>query len=101
MAWLKSGKLISNIESQELISKGYQFVEGVLLSPDDVNDLIKSGYTRSHLAEGLRYTFTSTEAKSLKNFGVKVLGTSLVSFTLWNVGNFAKSKISNGKKENL
>ncbi len=53
MAWLKNGKLISDAESRELISKGYQSVEGVLLSPDDVNDLIKSGYTRPHLAEDL------------------------------------------------
>jgi hypothetical protein len=48
-----------------------------LLLPDDVNDLIKSGYTRPHLAEGLRYTFTSKEKKSLGILGVGVLGVGL------------------------
>lgn len=96
MAWLKNGKLISDAESRELISKGYQYVEGVLLSPDDVNDLIKSGYTRPHLAEGFRYTFTSKEKKSLG-----VLGVGLVSWGAWNIGKFAKSKFDNIKKENL
>ncbi len=101
MAWLENGKLISNAESQELISKGFQFVEGVLKSPDEVNDLIKSGYTRPHLAVGLRYNFTSKEAKSLGILGVGVLGVGLVSWGAWNVGKFAKSKFSNRKKENL
>lgn len=101
MAWLENGKLISNAESQELISKGFQFVEGVLKSPDEVNDLIKSGYTTPHLAEGLRYTLTSKEAKSLGILGVGVLGVSFVSWGAWNVGKFAKSKFDNRKKENL
>lgn len=101
MAWLKNGKLISDAESRELISKGYQYVEGVLLSPDDVNDLIKSGYTRTHLAEGLRYTFTSKEKKSLGILGVGVLGVGLVSWGAWNVGKFAKIKFDKIKKKNL
>ena len=101
MAWLENGKLISDAESRELISKGFQYVEGVLKSPDEVNDLIKSGYTTPHLAEGLRYTFTSKEAKSLGILGVGVLGVGLVSWGAWNVGKFAKSKFDNRKKENL
>ncbi|PWW26629.1 hypothetical protein DFO73_110203 [Cytobacillus oceanisediminis] len=101
MAWLENGKLISDAESRELISKGFQFVEGVLKSPDEVNDLIKSGYTRPHLAEGLRYTLTSKEAKSLGILGGGVLGVGLVSWGAWNVGKFAKSKFDIRKKENL
>ena len=101
MAWLENGKLISDAESRELISNGYQYVEGVLTPPDNVNDLIRSGYTRPHLAEGLRYTFTSKEAKSLRILGVGVLGVGLVSWGTWNVGKFAKSKFDNRKKENL
>ncbi len=101
MAWLENGKLISDAESRELISKGFQFVEGVLMPPDKVNDLIRSGYTRPHLAEGLRYTFTSKEAKSLKILGAGVLGVGLVSWGAWNVGKFAKNKFDNRKKENL
>lgn len=101
MAWLENGKLISDEESRELISKGFQFVEGVLKSPDEVNDLIKSGYTTPHLAEGLRYTLTSKETKSLGILGVGVLGVGLVSWGAWNVGKFAKSKFDNRKKENL
>ena len=96
MAWLENGKLISDAESRELISKGFQFVEGVLKSPDEVNDLIKSGYTTPHLAEGLRYTFTSKEVKSLG-----ILGVGIVSWGAWNFGNFSKSKFDNRKKENL
>lgn len=101
MAWLENGKLISDAEGGELISKGYQFVEGVLMPPDKVNDLIKSGYTRPHLAEGLRYTFTPKESESLRNLGVRVLGVGLVSWGVWNVGKLAKSKFDNRKKENL
>lgn len=101
MAWLENGKLISDAESRELISKGYQFVEGVLTSPDKVNDLIKSGYTTPHLAEGLRYTFTPKEAKSLRTLGIGVLGVGLVSWGTWKVGKFAKSKFDNRKKESL
>ncbi|PKR82501.1 hypothetical protein [Heyndrickxia camelliae] len=73
MAWL-NGKLISDAESHELISKGFQYVEAVLMSPDEVNNLIKSGYATPHLAEGLRYTFTSKEAKNLGVLGFTVLG---------------------------
>ena len=101
MAWLENGKLISNAESGELISKGFQFVQGVLKSPDEVNDLIRSGYTTPHLANGLQYTFTSKEAKNLRVLGVGVLGVGLVSLGAWNVGKFAKSKFDNRKKENL
>lgn len=101
MAWLENGKLISDAESRELISKDYQYVEGVLMSPDKVNDLIRYGYTTPHLAEGLRYTFTSKEAKSLGILGVGVLGVGLVSWGTWNVGKFAKSKIDKRKKEDV
>lgn len=101
MARLENGKLISNAESQELISKGYQFVEGVLTSPDGVNDLIKSGYTTPHLAEGLRYTFTPKEAKSLGILGVGVLSIGLASWGAWNVGKTVKAKFNNRKQENL
>jgi hypothetical protein len=101
MARSENDKLISDAESRELISKGFQFVEGVLMSPDKVNDVIKSGYTTPHLAEDLRYTFTSKEAKSLRILGVGVLGVGLVSLGAWNVGKFAKSKFDNRKKENL
>lgn len=101
MAWLEDGKLISDAESRELISKGWQFVEGVLKPPDEVNDLIRSGYTRPHLAEGLRYTFTPKEAKSLRILGGGVLGVGLVSWGAWKVGKFAKSKFDNRKKEHL
>jgi hypothetical protein len=101
MAWLENGKLISDAESRELISKGFQFVEGVLKSPDEVNDLIKSGFTTPHLAVGLRYTFTSKEAKSLGILGGGVLGVGLVSWGAWNVGRFAKSKFDNRNNENL
>lgn len=101
MAWLENGKLISNEESRELISKGFQFVEGILKSPDEVNDLIKSGYTTPHLAEGLRKTFTSKEAKSLGVLGFGVLGVGLVSWGTWNVGKIVKSKFDNIKKENI
>src|SRR5699024_10924433 len=97
MAWLENGKLISDAESRELISKGYQFVEGVLKSPDKVNDLIKSGYTTPHIAEGLRYTFTSKEAKSLGALGVGVLGAGLVSWGACKVGKLAKSKFDDRK----
>jgi|SRR5690625_510572 len=100
MAWLENGKLISDAESRELISKGYQFVEGILMPPDKVNDLIRSGYTRPHLAEGLRYTFTPKEVKVLKIFGIGVLGAGLVSWGVWNVGKSAKSKFDNRKREN-
>lgn len=101
MVWLANVKLISDAESRELISKGFQFGEGVLKLPHEVDDLIKSCYTISHLAEGLRYTFTSKEAKSLEILGVGVLGVGLVSWRAWNVGKFAKSKFDNRKKENL
>ncbi|AZV45689.1 hypothetical protein BAOM_p036 (plasmid) [Peribacillus asahii] len=101
MAWLENGKLISDAESRELISKGYQYVKGVLTSPDKVNDLIRSGYTTPHLAERLRYTFTSKEAKSLGILGGGVLGVGLVSLGAWNVRKFAKRKFDNRKKENL
>ncbi|MBD8522746.1 DUF5516 domain-containing protein [Lysinibacillus fusiformis] len=101
MAWLENGKLISDAESRELISKGFQFVEGVLKSPDEVNNLIKSGYTTSHLAEGLRYTFTSKEAKSFGILGVGILGVGLVSWGVLNVGKFTKSKFDNRRKENV
>ncbi|MGG4198435.1 DUF5516 domain-containing protein [Peribacillus frigoritolerans] len=101
MAWLENGKLASDAERRELISKGYQYVEAALKSPDEVNDLIRSGYTTPHLAEGARYTFTSKEAKSLGILGVGVLGVGLVSWGAWNVGTFAKSKFENRKKENL
>lgn len=101
MAWLENGKLISNVESRELISKGFQFVQGVLKSPDEVNDLIRSGYTTPHLANGLKYTFTSKEAKNLRVLGVGVLGVGLVSLGAWNVGMSAKRKFDNRKKENL
>jgi len=98
MALLKNGDLISDEKSRELISKGWQFVEGYLWPPDDVNDLIKSGYTTPHLAEGLRYTLTIKELKSLGILGIRVLGAGLVS---WGVGKFTKSKFDNRKKENL
>lgn len=101
MAWLENGKLISDAESRELTSKGYQYVEGVLKSPDEVNDLIRSGYTRPHLAVGFRYTFTPKEAKSFGILGVGVLGVGLVSWGAWNVGKFAKNKFDNREKENL
>lgn len=101
MAWLENGKLISDAESRVLISKGFQYVEGVLKSPDAVNDLIKSGYTRPHLAEGLRYTLTSTEKKSLGVLGVGFLGMGLISLGVWNFGKFAKNKFDNRKKENI
>ncbi|MCM3489896.1 DUF5516 domain-containing protein [Alkalihalophilus marmarensis] len=99
MAWLENG--ISDAESRELISKGFQFVEGVLKSPDEVNYLIKSGYTTPHLAEGLRDTFTSKEVKSLKILGVGALGVGIVSWGAWNVGKFAKSKFDNIKRKTL
>lgn len=95
MAWLEDGDLISDAESRELISKGHQFVEGVLMSPDKVNDLIKSGYTRPHLAMGLRYTFTTREARNLGIIGVGVLGVSLASWGIWNLRIFAKGKLNN------
>lgn len=101
MAWLENGKLISDAEGRELISKGYQFVQGVLKSPDKVNDLITSGYTTPHLAHRLRYTFTPKEVKSLGVFGVGVIGVGLVSLGALNVGRFAKSKFDNRKKEKL
>lgn len=101
MAWLENGKLISDAESRELISKGFQYVEGILKSPDTVNDLIKSGYTRPHLAEELQYTFTSKEMENLKSLGVRVLGVGIVSMGAWSVGKFAKRKLDNRKKENL
>lgn len=101
MAWLENGTLISDAESRELTSKGWQYVEGVLLPPDKVNDLIRSGYRTPHLANGPRYTFTSKEAKNLGILGVGVIGVGLVSYGAWNVGKFAKSKFDNRKKENL
>lgn len=101
MAWLENGELISDSECGKLISKGYQFVEGVLLPPDKVNDLIRSGYTTPHLANGLQYTLTSKEAKSLGLLSVGVLGGSLVLWGAWNLGKFTKSKFNNRKKENL
>jgi len=96
MARLENGKLISDAESRELISKGYQYVKGVLMSPDAVNDLIKSGYTTPHLAERLRYTFTSKEAKRFE-----ISGVGLVSWGAWKVGKFAISKFDIRNKENL
>lgn len=101
MALLENGELISDAESRKLFSKGYQYVQGILTPPDKVNDLIRSGYTTPHLAEGLRYTFTAKEAKNLRTLGVRVLGASLVSWGAWHVGKFAKSKFDNGNKENL
>lgn len=101
MTRLENGKIISDALSRELISKGYQTVEGVLLSPDKVNDLIRSGYTRPHLAVGLRYTFTSTEANSLGLLGGGILGVGLVTWGAWNFRKYAKNKIENREKENL
>ncbi|MBA2176866.1 hypothetical protein H0266_18460 [Halobacillus locisalis] len=98
MAWLENGKLISDAECGELISKDYQYVEGILMSPDKVNDLIRSGYTRPHLSEGLRYTFTSKEARNLSVLGAGALGLGLVSVGTWNV---VKSKLDRKKKETL
>lgn len=98
MAWLENGKLISDAESKELISEGYQFIQGVLTPPDDVNDLIRSGYTTPHLANGLQYTFTSKEATGLRNLGVGVLGVGLVSLGAWHVRKFAKNNFGNRKK---
>ncbi|UJF27463.1 DUF5516 domain-containing protein [Planococcus sp. 107-1] len=98
MAWLENGKLISDAESRELISKGFQYVEGVLESPDKVNDFIKSGYTRPHLPEELRYTFTSKEKQILGDLGVRVLGAGIVSLGAWKISKFAKSKFDNRKK---
>ncbi len=102
MAWLENGKLISDAESRELISKGFQYVEGVLESPDKVNDLIRSGYTRPHLPEELRYTFTPKEKQILEDFlghlGVRVLGVGIVSLGAWQISKFAKSKFDNRKK---
>ncbi|MCF6137726.1 DUF5516 domain-containing protein [Pseudalkalibacillus berkeleyi] len=98
MARLENGKLITDEERRELISKGYQYVEDILMSPDKVNDLKRSGYTTPHLAEGLRYTFTSKEAKSFGILGVGALGVGLVT---WNVGKFVKSKFDKRKEEDL
>lgn len=102
MPWLENDKqLISDAESREYISKGYQFVEGILTSPDDVNALIRSGYTRPHLAIPLRYTFTAIEKKSVEMLGVSVLGVGIVSLGAWSIGKFAKKKFDKRKKENL
>lgn len=95
MAWLENGKLIPDAESRELTSKGFQYVQGVLKSPDEVNDLIRSGYTTPHLANGLQYTFTSKEAKNLRILGVGVLGVGLVSVGALKIGRIAKSKFYN------
>lgn len=60
------------------------------MSPDSVNDLIKSGYTRPHLAVGLRYTLTTKEAENLRIVETKVLGVGLVSWGVWNLGKLPK-----------
>lgn len=99
MPWLENDKqLISDEKSREYTSKGYQYVEGILTSPDDVNDLIRSGYTRPHLAIPLRYTFTSREKEMLRD---SVLGVGVISLGLWGVAKFAKNKFDKRKKENL
>lgn len=95
MAWLENGELISDVKSRELCAKGWQFVEGVLLPPDKVNALIRSGYTTPHLANGLRYTFTHKEGKRLGLF----LGVGLVSIGTLSISQYAKSKYNNRKKK--
>src|SRR5699024_9570358 len=88
-------------ESRELTSKGFQYGQGVLKSPDEVNDLIRSGYTTPHLANGLQYTFTSKEAKDLRILGVGVLGVGLISVGALKIGKIAKSKFYNRRKGNF
>src|SRR5699024_11342975 len=101
MAWVENDKIISEAESRELTSKGFQYVQGVLKSHDEVNDLIRAGYTTPHLANRLQYTFTAKEAKDLRILGVGVLGVGLVSVGALKIGKIAKSKFYNRRKGNF
>lgn len=90
LAWLENGELISDTKSKVLISQGFQFVEGVLKSPDEVNSLIRSGYTRTHLSEKLKYNFTTKEIDLFRILGDKALPIGIFSLGLWGIGKFIK-----------
>jgi hypothetical protein len=92
MGLFDDNHVYTNEESQRLIAEGFQWFEGKLISPDEANNLIRSGHIQEHLAEGLHYTFTSLEKKKLANLGIGVIGFGLIS---WGV-----SKVIGKRKKN-